>query len=66
MTIEATQRALDILAAEELADDIRKAEADCVRRGWLDDYRGDGTLELTEAGMRYLRALLADSRYTRH
>lgn len=63
---EAIERALDILAAEELAADIRKAEADCVRRGWLDDYRGDGTLELTEAGERRFFEYLASSEHTRH
>jgi hypothetical protein len=62
---EAMQRAFDILADEELAADMRKAEADCVRRGWLADYRGDGTLELTEAGKRKFFEYLAASE-TRH
>jgi hypothetical protein len=60
---DAMQRALDILATEELAADLRKA--DCVRRGWLDDYRGDGTLELTEAGKRKFFEYLASSEHTR-
>jgi hypothetical protein len=36
------------------------------RRGWLDDYRGDGTLELTEAGERKFFEYLASSEHTRH
>jgi hypothetical protein len=63
---EAMERALDITATEELAADMRKAVADCVRRGWLDDYRGDGTLELTEAGKRKFFEYLASSEHTRH
>jgi hypothetical protein len=59
------QRALDIIATEELAADMRKAEADCVRRGWLHDYRGDGSLEITEAGKRKFFGYLAASE-TRH
>jgi hypothetical protein len=55
------QRALDIIATEELAADMRKAEADCVRRGWLDDYGGDGTVEITEAGKRKFFEYLAAS-----
>jgi hypothetical protein len=60
------QRVISIIAAEELAADIRKAEAEAIRRGWLDDYRGDGTLELTEAGERRLSEILASPLYTRH
>jgi hypothetical protein len=60
------QRAIDILATEELAADMRKAEAECIRRGWLNDYRGDGTLELTEAGKRHFFEWLASSEHTRH
>ena len=52
--------------AREIAADMRKAEAVCVRLGWLDDYRGDGTLELTKAGERQLAEILADPQYTRH
>ena len=59
------QRALDIIATAELAADMRKAEADCVRRGWLHDYRGDGSLEITEAGKRKFFGYLAASE-TRH
>jgi hypothetical protein len=49
----------DFGTAQALAADMRKAEADCVRRGWLADYRGDGTLELTEAGERKFFEYLA-------
>jgi hypothetical protein len=61
-----TQRAIDIIVTEELAADMRKAEAEAVRRGLLHDYEGDGTLELTEAGERYLFELIASSQYTSH
>jgi hypothetical protein len=57
---------LDIIATEELAADMRRAEAECIRRGWLDDYRGDGTLELTEAGQRHIFEWLASSELARH
>jgi hypothetical protein len=55
----------DLGVAQALAADMRKAEADCVRRGWLHDYRGDGSLEITEAGKRKFFGYLAASE-TRH
>jgi hypothetical protein len=61
-----TERQIDALAMAELAADMRTAEAECIRRGWLDDYRGDGTLEITDAGERYFFAWLASSEHTCH
>jgi hypothetical protein len=62
-----TERQIDALAMAQLADDMRKAEAEAVRLGLLEDYQGDGTLELTEAGERYFfEHVLGSPRYTRH
>jgi hypothetical protein len=59
------QRALEAvenMAVEmELAADMRKAEAHCVRQGWLGGYQGDGILETTEAGEHKLSEYLAAS-----
>jgi predicted transcriptional regulator len=47
----------DLGAAQALADDMRKAEADCVRRGWLRAL-GNGRFEITDEGERHLFDLL--------
>jgi hypothetical protein len=56
---DAINRFIDMIIWEEIAADMRKAEADCVQRGWLDDYRDGGTLEITEAGKRKFFEYLA-------
>jgi hypothetical protein len=54
------------LVMAEFAADIRRAETECIRRGWLADYEGDGTLEITEAGQRHFFEWLASPEHTRH
>jgi len=63
---EPMPRALDFIVTEELAADMDKARAEAVRRGLMADYCGDGTLEITEAGERYLFELIASPQYTQH
>jgi hypothetical protein len=43
---------------DEIADDIRKAQADCVRRGWFCDL-GNGRCEITASGRQELFERLA-------
>ena len=38
---------------DEIAEDIRNAQADCVRRGWFRDL-GNGRFEITEDGRQQL------------
>jgi hypothetical protein len=43
---------------DEIAADIRKAQADCVRRGWFRDL-GNSRFEITETGRQELFERLA-------
>ena len=43
---------------DEIAADISKAQADCVRRGWFRDL-GKGRCEITEKGKQELEERLA-------
>lgn len=54
----------DLGTAQALAADMRAAEADCARRGWLRDL-GNGRFEITEEGERHLFDLL-DTQETYH
>jgi hypothetical protein len=51
---------------EEIAADMRKAEVECIRRGWMRRAR-DGRVEITEKGQREVFKIIAEyEQQTRH